>query len=200
MKKAIFTFFPMSLLFLSSLLLSQENKLQVTAARAYIYTDANINSSIVETVKKGTVLNLISSGKIRFVWYRVSYYSKKRSTVVVGFIQTSSVEIMRGAPKTAKVERQKPKTIQKNRSVIFAPPRKTYVPKTYVPRKFKIGPKSGVGFLAGYAMPAENNYSSGLKYGGNICLGMTKNVSIELQGLSFQSDVEGNPEALSKGK
>jgi hypothetical protein len=90
MKKTIFIFFPMFLLFLSSLLLCQENKLQVTAARAYIYTDANINSSIVESVEKGTILNLISSGKIRFVWYRVSYYSKTRSTVVVGFIQTCS--------------------------------------------------------------------------------------------------------------
>jgi outer membrane protein W len=107
---------------------------------------------------------------------------------------------MQGAPKIAKEERQKPKTKQKNRSVIFTPPRKTYVPKTYVPRKFKLGPKSGVGFLAGYAMPALNNFSSGVKYGGNISLGITKNITIEIKGLSFQSDVEGDPVALSKGK
>ncbi len=67
-------------------------------------------------------------------------------------------------------------------------------------RKFKTGPKSGVGLLAGYAMPQEDNYSSGLQYGGNICLGITKNVSVELTGLRFQSDVGGDPEALSKGK
>ena len=208
-------FFPMFLVFLSSSLLSQENKLQVTATRAYIYADPNINSSIVEMVEKGTILNQISPGKIRYIWYRVSYYSKKRSNVVLGFIQISSVEIMQGAPKITKEERQKPrikekkptvipvsrsKIIEKKPTVIPVSRKKTYVPKTYVPRKFKIGPKSGVGFLAGYAMPAENNYSSGLKYGGNICIGITKNVSIELKGLSFQSDVEGNPEALSKGK
>ncbi len=184
----------MFLVFLSSSLLSQANKLQVTATRAYIYADANINSSIVEMVEKGTILNQISPGKIRYIWYRVSYYSKKKSNVVVGFIQTSSVEIIRGAPKIAKEERQKPKIKKKKLSAISVPR------KTYAPKKFKIGPKSGVGFLAGYAMPAENNYSSGLKYGGNIYLGITKNVSIEFKGLSFQSDVEGNPEALSKGK
>jgi len=184
----------MFLVFLSSSLLSQANKLQVTATRAYIYADANINSSIIEMVEKGTILNQISPGKIRFIWYRVSYYSKKKSNVVVGFIQTSSVEIIRGAPKIAKEERQKPKIKKKKPSAISVPR------KTYAPKKFKLGPKSGVGFLAGYAMPAENNYSSGLKYGGNIYFGITKNVSIEIKGLSFKSDVEGNPEALSKGK
>ncbi len=195
MKKIIFVLFPVFLLFLSSLLLSQENKLKVIVTRAYIYADPNIDSSIVETVQKGTILNQISAGKIQYVWYRVSYYSKKKSTVVLGFIQTSSVEIMRGGPKIAREERQKPKNIQKKQ--IFNPLSSS---RTYVPRKFKLGPKSGIGLLAGYAMPAENNYNSGLKYGGNICLGITKNVSIELKGLSFQSDVEGNPEALSKGK
>jgi len=195
MKKTIFMLFPMFLLFLSSLLLSQENKLQVTATRAYIYADANINSPIVETVQKGTILNHISAGKIGYIWYRVSYYSKKKSTVVLGFIQASSVKVIEGAPKTARKERQKPKIIQKKQ--IFNPVSPS---RTYAPKKFKLGPKSGVGFLAGYAMPAENNYSSGLKYGGNICLGITKNISIELKGMSFQSDVEGDPEALSKGK
>jgi opacity protein-like surface antigen len=110
---------------------------------------------------------------------------------------------LQGVPKIARAERQKPRTTQKNLSVISAPPappRKTYVPKPYVPREFKLGPKSGVGLLAGFAMPAESNFSNGLKYGGNICLGITRNISIELKGLSFQSNVEGNPEALSKGK
>jgi uncharacterized protein YgiM (DUF1202 family) len=82
MKKTIFILFSISLLFLSSLLSSQGNKLQVTAARAYIYADASVNSSIIETVEKGTILNQLSSGKIRFIWYRVSYYSKRKSTVV----------------------------------------------------------------------------------------------------------------------
>jgi outer membrane protein W len=199
MKKTIFTIIAMFLLFISSLL-SQENKLQVTAARAYIYADPSIDSSIVETVEKGTVLNQISPGKIRYVWYRVSYYSKKKSTVVVGFIQTSSVKILQGAPKIARAERQKPKNMQKEFSVISAPPGQIYVPRPYVAKEFKLGPKSGIGLLAGYAMPAENNFGNGLKYGGNICLGITKNISIELKGLSFQSDVVGDPEALSKGK
>jgi len=185
-------FLSMFLLFLSSLLLSQENKLKVTANRAYIYDDPGINSSIIETVEKGTILTLLSTEKIRYIWYRVSFYSKKRSYTVLGFIQAS---IVGEAPRITKEERPKPKIKEKKPTVI-----PVSLKKIRVPKKNKIGPKSGIGFLAGYSMPEENNYSSGLKYGGNICLGITKNISIELSGLRFQSDVEGDPEALSKGK
>ena len=203
-------FLPMFLLFLSSLLLSQEHKVEVAATRAYIYAEPVINSSIIETVEKGTILTLLSKEKIRYVWYRVSFYSKKRSYKLLGFIQASLVEILGEAPKITKEERPKPIIKEKKPTVIPSSPPKIKEKKptataisrkkTYVPKKIKIGPKSGIEFLAGYAMPSEDNYNSGLKYGGNICLGITKNVSIELSGLSFQTSVAGDPEALSKGK
>ena len=63
-----------------------------------------------------------------------------------------------------------------------------------------MGPKSGVGLLAGYDMPALSNFSGGVKYGGNLSLGLTENITLELKGLTFQSAVEGDPTALSKGK
>ena len=189
-------FFPVFLLFLSSLLLSQENKVKVTAEKANLYANPDINSSVIETIEKGTILTLISTGKIRNIWYYASWYSKKRSATVLVYIQASLVEIVREVPKIKKEEeRPKPKIKEKKPTIIPISP-----PKTRVPKKIKIGPKSCIGLLAGYAMPLEDNYSNGLQYGGNFCLGITKNISVELSGIRFQSDVEGDPEALSKGK
>ncbi len=69
-----------------------------------------------------------------------------------------------------------------------------------MPKKTEIIPKSYIGAIAGYAIPSEVNYGSGFKYGGSLCLGITKNIAIELSGLRFQSNVEGDPEGLSEGK
>ena len=88
-----------------------------------------------------------------------------------------------------------PKTEEKKPTII-----PVSLPKTDVPKEIKIKPTFFIGLQAGYAMPLENIYSRGLQYSGSICLRISKNVSVELSGLSFQSDVEGNPEALSKGK
>ena len=184
MKKTIFVF-ALTFLLLLSPLLSQENKLKVLAGKANIYLSPATNSSIVETVEKGTLLNLFSTGKIQNVWYYVSFYSEKRSSTIVGFIQASLVEMIAEVPK---IEEKK---------LTDTP---FLSPKFQVPEEIKIEPKSCIGGAAGYAMPSEDNYGSGLKYGGNFSLGITKNISIELSGLIFQSDVEGNPEALSKGK
>ncbi|MEA3421466.1 MAG: OmpW family outer membrane protein [Acidobacteriota bacterium] len=49
-------------------------------------------------------------------------------------------------------------------------------------------------------MPSKSKYSEGVIYGGNICLLISKYLAIEMSGLSFQSDVEEGPEALSAGK
>ncbi len=193
MKKTIFLFFPLFLLSLA-LLFSQENKVIVTAARASIYSNPGIISSIIETVEKGTVLTLLSPEKMLNNWYKVSFYSKKKSATVSGFIQASLVGIWYEAPKITEKEKPEPK-IEKKPIITPVTP-----PKAYAPKKIEIGPKSGITFRAGYEMPSENKYSRGLQYGGSLCLGMTKNISIELGGLNFQSDVEGDPEALSKGK
>ena len=52
-----------------------------------------------------------------------------------------------------------------------------------MPKKTEIRPKSYIGTMLGYAMPSEENYASGFKYDGSLCLGITKNIAIELSGL-----------------
>lgn len=194
MKKIIFLFFFLFLLSLT-LLLSQENKIIVKAAKASVYSNPGIISSIIETVEKGAVLTLISPEKVLNKWYKVSFYSKEKSAAVSGFILASLVGIWYEAPKITQQEKPKPK-IEENKPIV-AP---VTPPIAYTPKKITIGPRSGFIFRARYEMPLEDKYSRGLQYGGNLCLGLTKNISIELGGLSFQSDVEGDAEALSKGK
>lgn len=65
---------------------------------------------------------------------------------------------------------------------------------------FSHGAELSIGIRAGYAVPSEVNYDSGFAYGINFCLEITKNIAFELSGLRFQSNVEEDPAALSKGK
>lgn len=306
MKKKIFLFVLIFLFPLSGLF-SQENKIKVIAEKANIHFDPDVKSSIIETVEKGTILTLISPGKIRSIWYYVTFYSKKRSSTLSGFIQASLVErveeikevieeeikkplekkppekkepikkieevffeapknikviskkanvraeprsksqvihevksgtilqsggkagewfsvslppdkdgvVLSGyihqnfveefiekVPEVPKVVEKKPKVVKKKPKVIKEKPKVTPVkpPKIYRPKKIKIGPKSSIGAIGGYAMPSENNYNNGIKYGGGFSLGIFKYLSLEVCGLRFQSDVEGSLEGLSKGK
>jgi outer membrane protein W len=189
-----FLFLPLFLLSVS-LLLSQENKVIVKAEKASIYSNPGIISSIIETVEKGAVLTLVSPEKMLNKWYKVSFYSKKKSATISGFIQASLVGIWYEAPKIAEKERPEPK-IEERKPIVA----QFTAPKVHVPKKIRIGPKFGFIFHARYEMPLEDKYSRGLQYGGNLCLGVIKNISIELGGLRFQSNVEGDPEGLSKGK
>lgn len=63
------------------------------------------------------------------------------------------------------------------------------------PAKMK---RVAAGIIAGYATTSK--YGSGLEYGGVLNFGITKNIAVELRGLKFQGNVEGDPEGLSKGK
>lgn len=263
-------------------LLPQEKKIKVIAERANIHLEPDINSTIIESLKKGTILTLFQPGKLREIWYYVFFYSEKRSARVSGFIKASLVEVIQEKPKIIKEEKEEP--AKKIKEVKFKSPKKIQVisdktnirlmpnsesqiiqqvrlgtifqsegktgewywinlppdeegiiisgyihqgfgeevidkvpevsrikkeipkappimpPKTPAPEKIKIGPKSGIGIIAGYAMPSEKKYESGLNYSANFYLGITKNIAIEISGQRFQSNVEENPEALSKGK
>jgi len=276
----IFLFSLVFLFALPSPLLSQKNKVRVTAAKADIYIDPDIKSKIVETVKKGTLLNLFSTERIKNIWYHIYFYSQNRKTTVVGYIQVSMVGEMGEAPKVSE-EEKKPKIDIKE--VAFEPPKKinviaakaniraepdvesqiiqeaqsdtklqaigitgewyivilppdkegivlsgyihqnlveeivedvTEAPKVkekkpdvaqppesrvYKPKRVKTGPRSCIGIGAGYSMPQENNYSDEIYYGGNFCLGISKNLSIELSGLRVLYNVEGSAEGLSNG-
>lgn len=283
MNKTIFVF-----LFIFSLsispLLSQEKKLIVIVERANIYLDPNQSSPVIETVEKGTLLNLRSPRKVNRIWYYVFVVSKETGMTKAGFILDSLVEMHFKVAKPTIIKREERRPTAKIGEVLFISPKKIkaisekgsiragpsikskithtvplgttfqsvgkagewykvdllpdkegivvsgYIhqifveemiekvprvpkikvkkpriaaispPKTYVPKKIETIPKSCIGAIVGYAMLSEENYGSGFKYGGSLCLEITKNIAIELSGLRFQSNVEGNPEALSEGK
>jgi len=276
----IFLFFFFVLFSLPSPLLSQKNKVRVTAATANIYIDPDIKGKIVETVKKGTLLNLFSTERMKNNWYHIYFYSQNRRTTVVGYIQVSMVgeiaespavieeekipkekieEIMYEPPKKIKVIAAKAniraepdvesQIIQEAQSdtklqaigitgewyIIILPPDKEGIvlsgyihqnlveelvediteapkvkekksevtplpePRAYKPKRVKTGPRSCIGIGAGYSMPQENNYSDEIYYGGNFCLGISKNLSIELSGLRVLYNVEGSADGLGNG-
>jgi hypothetical protein len=93
MKKAIFMFVLIFLLFLSPLL-PQEDKMMVIAVRAGIYLDPDLESPIIETVERGAILNLLSKEKIKKDWYYISFYSESEFLNFTGFIHVSAVETM----------------------------------------------------------------------------------------------------------
>lgn len=59
--------------------------------------------------------------------------------------------------------------------------------------------KFGLGAAAGYMMPSSDNYTGGLKFGGNINVIVSRNIAFEINGFSSQREVEGSPDLLSKG-
>lgn len=121
MNKTILILIIMFLLFLSPFLMSQENKLKVTAVTADIHINPEGESPVIETVEKGTILTLLSKGKIRETWYYVSFYSEENFVTMSGFIYASLVREMFAAPKdTKEVE-------QETEEVVYEDPKKIQV-------------------------------------------------------------------------
>jgi len=201
----IFLFISVCVFFMPSPLLSQRNRVRVAVERANIHVDPDEKSAVVETVKKGTVLNLFSSEKIKNIWYRVYFYSIEKKATVVGYIQISMVkegaEVLEADKKEIKPEEKKeeiqeaPKIKEKKPEVV-SPPK----PRVRRPSRIKTGPQSSLGVMAGYSVPRDVFYSDEITYGGNFCLGISKYISIELSGLRFQNEVEGSVDGLSNGK
>ncbi len=102
--------FIFALLLTSSPLFSQKDKVRVTAEKANIYADPDIKSEITETVEKGTLLYLFSTERKNNLWYRVYFYSDKRKTTVVGYIQVLMVgEISKFPEVTEEIKPEKKK-------------------------------------------------------------------------------------------
>jgi len=201
----IFLFISVGVFVMSLPLLSQRNRVTVTAERANIHVDPDEKSAVVETVEKGTVLNLFSSEKIKNIWYRVYFYSIGKKATVVGYIHISMVkevgEVLEAIekeikPKEKKEEIKEAPKIKEIKPEVVSPPK----PRVRRPSRIKTGPKSYLGVMAGYSMLRDVHYSDEMNYGGNFCLGISKNVSIELSGLRFQNDVESSVDGLSEGQ
>ena len=108
--------FALTFLFLVPRLLSQENKVRVIAEKAPIYAEASTYSYKIETVKKGTVLALFTTGPIKQTWFYVFYHSQRWNSKVTGFIQASLVERISEKPEAvAKENKEKRQEVKKKR-------------------------------------------------------------------------------------
>jgi opacity protein-like surface antigen len=115
----VFLFIFVLLFSLTSPLLSQRDKVRVTADIANIHVEPDIKSTVAETVEKGTLLYLFSTDRIKNMWYRIYFYSDKKKTTVVGYIQISMVGEIAVSPKITK--EIKPR--EKIADVVYEPPK-----------------------------------------------------------------------------
>lgn len=88
-----------------SQILSNRKKIKVIVERATIHLDPRVTSTIIETVKRGTVLNLYGSTRVNRNWYNVIFVTEKKITKS-GYIQVSFVEITDLPPKFIKEEKK----------------------------------------------------------------------------------------------
>ena len=110
-------------------------------------------------------------------------------------------EVVKAGEKTVKEIKEETKKTEEISKAVKSEERKAQIAIEKAPiSSKKDGIKVGLGLIGGYAMPSKSKYSEGVIYGGNIYLLISKNLAIEISGLSFQNDVEEDPEALSAGK
>jgi hypothetical protein len=131
---------PISLFFigLTPLLFSIVKQVRVTAEKATVYAEPSRNSSRIDVVEKGAVLNLFQQDKIRDVWYYVSYISANYGGRISGFIHESSVEVM--VPEGALQPKQK-KVIKPEKPQPAAAPEKPAPPSPKIAEKKEIKPE-----------------------------------------------------------
>lgn len=218
MNKKILTFLIVFLV-LFSYSFSQAKQIKIIAEKANVYLDSSKSSYLIETLGKGTILDIYGSGEATRIsrdWYNVYYKSKRMGSVVTGFIEASKVELLE-PPKTVETEQEeaveektipklmkesktkekKPETAEVEKTPKISPKTPS---KTKAPKEITVKPRSGIGIFASYAMPSEGDYGSGLAFGLNFHLGITKNIAVELGGLAYKSNIERNPTGLSQGK
>jgi outer membrane protein W len=163
---------------------------------------------------------MYGSGKVRGIgkdWYYVYYKSKRMGSVVTGFIDASKVELLEPQKNT---DTEQEKALEETGDIKFIEKKKIEDEKFEItemeqtaskePKENKvkakkpktqqiIKPLSGIGIFVSYAMLSESDYGSGLAFGVNLQLGITKNIAVELTGLRYQSNTEQSPTGLSEG-
>jgi hypothetical protein len=80
-------------------------QVRVTAERASVYIEPNRNSSRIEVVTKGSVLNLLQESKVKGAWYYVSFSSPRYGSRISGFIMDTMVEPVSETPPAAPTEK-----------------------------------------------------------------------------------------------
>lgn len=99
-KTAIVLFF----LLCAAVLGGQQKKIKVVTDSANIHIEAHRTSTVIETVKKGTVLTLFETGRQEKAWYYVSYYSEEKWATITGFIEAVKVEPVGEGPQGAEAD------------------------------------------------------------------------------------------------
>lgn len=192
---------------------ADSTKIKIIVEKAPVYFEANENSSIVDTVNKGVILDLYDYQRIKN-WYYVFYYSEEKGANLSGFVKASAAELINDKKETGgefaveetdKKEQEKVSEQEKKNNKVEEITKNRQQKQDKVEQKKTIktkknGLKIGLGLDLGYALPSESEFASDLNYGGELYLLITQNIGIELSGLNFQSDVSGNPNKLSSGE
>ncbi|MFC2165946.1 hypothetical protein ACFLT2_13240 [Acidobacteriota bacterium] len=71
----------------------EENKLIVKTDTANVYLAPDLNSRVIETLKKGTIISRYFLGDTKMNWYYVSLFSEERKANISGFIHKEHIEI-----------------------------------------------------------------------------------------------------------
>ena len=77
---------------------AQENKIKVVTETANIHIEPHRTSTVIETVKRGTILTLFDSGHQQKAWYYVSFYSEEKWATITGFIEAVKVDLLGSKP------------------------------------------------------------------------------------------------------
>jgi len=123
---------------------------------------------------------------------------KKAQTAKVQKVEPAKEKVEITAPKETKAEEKKPEShpIKKEKQPEIS---SRIPPKIKSTKEITVTPRSGIGIFASYAMLSEEDYGSGLAFGVNFQLGITKNLAVELSGLKYQSNTDRNLTGLSEG-
>ncbi len=84
-----------------------EKKVRVAWDYAHIFLHPDETSPVIETVEQGTVLSLLSGGKIRKCWFYVCFKSTKTGATKSGYILDSAVELMFDPLRTITIKEEK---------------------------------------------------------------------------------------------
>ncbi len=167
------------------LIAGQSVILKVKVQTANVRSEPDLSSGAVAQVKLGTLLE--STNKVGS-FYEVAVIDKDGKTVY-GFLHESVVDVVGG-------EKEVPKEVER---AVEPEPRAAARPQKVEPvsAEFK---KIGLGLFVGFSSTSE--YGSGLAYGANFYLGVTKNIGLEVSGLRFQTTTKDSDDEtkLSKGK
>ncbi len=117
---------------------AQTKKLRVEAESAKIYIEPHKSSTVIGSVRKGTVLTLFDSGAAKkdTSWFYISFYSEEKWATITGFVEASLVSVVGGTPE--KRSEEPPVPVQKQVPA-KRPPQPP--PKTTPPEKAEVKAK-----------------------------------------------------------